>query len=231
VTPKNAGLWARVMGLDLAQRYRALGDFTNHVCTGNTVYRKSALTGVGLFDEALGYGYDNDISYRLVEAGHRLAFRPGATSAHHWRDDFSGYVRQQYGFGYGRLDLVARHRRRAGGDNVSRVAMMLHAPAMLLALGAAAIALAGAFAGRPVGPAAWIALGIAGLLAGERLVAGARAARAFRDPAALLFPIVHLIRDTAWAGAIVVWTGRRLGGIVSRPAHSMAPARRLSLFE
>jgi len=52
---------------------------------------------------------------------------PEATSTHEWRDNFVGYLRQQYGFGYGRLDLVAKHRRRLTGDDVSRVEMMLHA--------------------------------------------------------------------------------------------------------
>ena len=33
---------------------------------------RGALHRVGLFDEQLGYGYDNDMSYRLRAAGHRL---------------------------------------------------------------------------------------------------------------------------------------------------------------
>ena len=37
----NAGPWSRVMALDLRQRYSALrNDETNHVCTGNSVYRR-----------------------------------------------------------------------------------------------------------------------------------------------------------------------------------------------
>ena len=55
-----------MMGRDLEQRYRRIrGDEVDHVCTGNTAYRASALHQVGLLDETLGYGSDNDLSYRL----------------------------------------------------------------------------------------------------------------------------------------------------------------------
>jgi hypothetical protein len=110
------------MGLDVAPRYtqiRNAGD-VDHVCTGKTAYRDTLAT-VGLLDETLGYGYDNDLSYRLRHVGYRLAICPEATSSHGWRDGFVSYLRQQYGFGSGRLDLVAKHRHKLAGDDVSRL--------------------------------------------------------------------------------------------------------------
>ncbi|MGQ0732795.1 MAG: glycosyltransferase, partial [Acidobacteriota bacterium] len=108
VSVRGGTMWARVMGLDLEHRYHRLqGRMVDHVCTGNTAYRASALRAVGGFDEALGYGYDNDVSYRLAEAGYRLVIRRDAKSLHRWRDGWWTYLVQQYGFGYGRLDLVA----------------------------------------------------------------------------------------------------------------------------
>jgi hypothetical protein len=104
---------------------------------GNTAYRVSALAAIGFFDESLGYGYDNDVSYRLRAAGYRLVMCPDARSIHQWRDGWRAYFRQQYGFGYGRLDLVAKHRRRVAGDDVSPLSMMLHAPLFGTALRAA----------------------------------------------------------------------------------------------
>jgi glycosyltransferase involved in cell wall biosynthesis len=72
-TDPDAAISSRAMGLDLEQRYAAIcGLETDHVCTGNSAYRAEALRRVGLFDEELGYGYDNDISYRLKGAGYRL---------------------------------------------------------------------------------------------------------------------------------------------------------------
>ncbi len=109
------------MSLDLEQRYAAIvGGDTDHVCSGNSAYRAEALRRVGLFDESLGYGYDNDISYRLRATGYRgsrSAARRAACIG--GAKGLSGYLRQQYGFGYGRIDLVAKHPRRFSGDAVS----------------------------------------------------------------------------------------------------------------
>jgi len=223
-TPPDASPWARVMGLDLQTRYqRMLTRDVNHVCTGNTAYRLSALAHVGFFDEALGYGYDNDISYRLVEAGYRLVICPDARSVHHWRDGWRAYARQQYGFGYGRLDLVAKHRNRVAGDDVSRLSMMLHAPlftlAWLLLAGAGVLALADMSPAVAMAPA----LIILAVLAIERFVVGAHAAWAFDDSAGWWFVPVHFTRNAAWAAALTVWTIRRAFGIASDPSHSMHP--------
>jgi hypothetical protein len=222
VTRRGAGFWARAMGRDLEHRYSKIrGRFVDHVCTGNTAYRARALHQVDLLDERLGYGYDNDLSYRLAGRGHRLAFCRDAISVHCWREDFGGYLRQQFGVGYGRLDVIARHPRRVCGDDVSSLVMMLHGPAMLVALaGLGSAVLVAALGGR------WSALtaasaAIIGVLAIERTAAGFAAWRRTGDPAALAFAAAHLIRDCAWAAAIVIWLARRSLKRDAKPAHSM----------
>ena len=226
VLAPGAGLWARVMGRDLEQRYgRMRGPFVDHVCTGNTIYRASALHAVGLLDESLGYGYDNDLSYRLGAAGHRLAYCAGAHSVHYWRDDVRGYVRQQFGVGYGRLDVVRRHPRRNRGDAVSGLLMMLHAPMMLAAIALAALSGVLAAVGQPAGWSLATAGTLAGLLACERGAAGLQAWRRSGDPAALMFPVCHFARDGAWAWAMVVWAWRRLMHTAPEPGHSMRGVR------
>jgi cellulose synthase/poly-beta-1,6-N-acetylglucosamine synthase-like glycosyltransferase len=225
-TPREASPWARAMGLDLESRYRRMltaRSEIDHVCTGNTAYRVSALADVGWFDESLGYGYDNDISYRLVDAGYRLVICPDARSVHHWRDGWRAYASQQYGFGYGRLDLVAKHRNRMTGDDVSRLSMMLHAPlfavALLSLLIAGVMVLTGLAADVPLMIAAAILVG----LAAERFLVGARAAWTFGDSAGWWFVPVHFTRDLAWVAALAVWGVRRLRGIATHPSHSMRP--------
>jgi glycosyltransferase involved in cell wall biosynthesis len=218
---------ARAMGLDLEQRYAAIpGPETDHVCTGNSAYRASALRDLGLFDEALGYGYDNDMSYRLRAAGYRLAFCPAARSVHRWREGFIGYLRQQYGFGYGRIDVVAKHPRRAAGDSVSPAGMMLHPIVTALALAAALMALPVALASGPWRAIALAAASMLGVLAVERSIAGARAAWRFRDSTALLFPALHLARDLAWVAAMTMWVARLVLRRTREPFHSMRPGAR-----
>lgn len=224
VPDPEAPLLSRVMALDLALRYARLVDgHTDHVCTGNVLYRGAALARVGAFDERLGYGYDNDLSYRLVAAGYRLRVCADARSVHRWRDDVRGYVAQQYGFGYGRLDLVAKHRRRLTGDAVSPPFMMAHPAVMALAIVASLVVILSVSAGRDAALPSGIAGAAVAALAVERLVAGLRAWRMFGDPAALWFPVVHLVRDVVWVCACGVWLLRRLRGRPPAPTDSMTP--------
>jgi glycosyltransferase involved in cell wall biosynthesis len=221
---RRAPTLARVMSLDLEQRYTsAVGREATHVCTGNTAYRASALARIGPFDERFGYGADNDMSYRLRQAGYRLAHCARARSVHHWRATFAGFCRQQYGFGYGRLDVVARHPGQVAGDSVAPALMMAHPLLLLVALACAVWALVAWVAGQDVALPLTMSVGLVAVLTGERALAGTRAAWRFRDPAALLFPAAHLLRDLCWIAAVGVWCVRRLAGRASYPAHSMSP--------
>jgi glycosyltransferase involved in cell wall biosynthesis len=226
VTAPDAGFWARVMGRDLEQRYADIpGDSTDHVCTGNSAYRASALHQCGLFDEEMGYGSDNDLSYRLTDAGYRLAFCRSALSVHRWRDDPRGYLRQQFGVGYGRLDILAKHPHRVTGDDVSGAVMMAHGPLMAVALACLVWAGAATVVGASFATALGVGLGILLLLFTERAWAGVIAWRRSRDATALSFCLVHLLRDLAWVSAVTLWTARRLTRVRRSPAHSMYRGR------
>jgi len=220
-TTRSAPILERVMGRDLEDRYaRIRGRDVDHVCTGNTVYRASALADVGPFDEQMGYGYDVDMSYRLKAAGHRLVLRRDAKATHRWRSGLFAYLRQQYGYGYGRLDVLRKHRRMRG-DDVARTSMLLHAPAMTAVLLCLVIAAALAIFGVSYVVPLAIASGLLSLLILERVVAMFRARLRTPDPAVLLFVPIHLLRDVAWSGAVVVWLLRQLRGRPSRPADTM----------
>jgi GT2 family glycosyltransferase len=222
VTDRSAPIVSRVMGLDLEQRYASLRTTsTDHVCTGNSAYRADALRAVGLFDESFGYGYDNDMSYRLAKMGYSLRFRAEARAIHRCRESLRTYLSQQYGLGYGRLDLVAKHRRRVTGDAVSPMIMMAHAPLMLGALGAGLIAAALGMAGGRWYVPALLSLVLVGALALERFVAGVRVTILRRDPAGMWFVPIHLLRDVAWALAVIAWSARRIARRDRQPWHSM----------
>lgn len=222
VTDRGADVASRVMGFDLEQRYDALrSGRTSHVCTGNAVYRAEALRNVGLFDERLGYGYDNDMSYRLLQAGYGLVYCGEARSVHRWREGLRGYWVQQYGFGYGRLDIVAKHPGRMAGDSVSPPQMMLHPIVMAIASIALVAAATMAVSGGPARPLLPVAAFLLAGLAIERAIAGVRAAWRFGSATPLLFPVFHLLRDAAWVAAMATWTARRLLGRRSTPSDSM----------
>ncbi len=222
VRDPSASWWIRAMSIDLEERYlaRARGE-TDHVCTGNTIYRASALHRIGLFDEALGYGYDNDVSYRLLEAGYRLRVQSDARSLHRWREGLAGYLRQQYGFGYGRIDVVHKHPWRVGGDCVSPAPMMWHPLVMAVAFLILLVSCALGVFGAGWQPYLAFALTLIGLLFFERVAAAGRAFSRVGDVAALTFPVLHLARDAVWLAAIAVWAKRRITGKPSLPSHSM----------
>jgi cellulose synthase/poly-beta-1,6-N-acetylglucosamine synthase-like glycosyltransferase len=222
-TCRSDSFYARVMALDLEQRYDRLSADVDHVCTGNTAYRTSALAAVGLLNEELGYGYDNDLSYRLGAAGYRLLFCREARSRHRWREGLAGYLTQQYGFGYGRIDVVAAHPARVAGDDVSPAAMMSHPVVAAAALLCTGSWLWARWLGINASPIGWAAGALGAGLVLERAIAGVRAWRRFGDSAALAFPLVHLARDLAWVAAIAVWSGRRLLRRAGGPAASMTP--------
>jgi len=69
----------------------------------------------------------------------------------------------------------------------------------------------------------WIAAAAAGALVAERTIAGMRACWRFGDPAALLFPVVHVMRNCAWVAAMGVWSFRRATGRVASASDSMVP--------
>ena len=222
ITPPGATIWARVMGLDLQERYRRIrGGHSDHICTGNSAYRAEALRRVNLFDETFGYGYDNDMSYRLGAAGYRLVFCPDALSLHFWRSGAYEYLVQQYGVGYGRLDLIAKHHRHVTGDDVSGPGMILHAAGMFVVFLGMALAVVASMTSLSVKP---IMLAVGSLflaLMVERLVVGLRAAIQFRDAAGFFFAPIHFLRDLAWVAALSTWALRRLRGRAQRPRDSM----------
>jgi hypothetical protein len=144
---------------------------------------------------------------------------------HRWRPRLRHYLVQQFGVAYGRLDLVAKYPERFGGDQVSGPGMIVHAAATTLALALLGIAALATGLGRDAAAPLAAALAIPAALAVERSVAGVRAALRFRDPAGLLFPVAHLLRDLAWAAAVLVWLPRRALRRAPAPGHSMLRAR------
>jgi GT2 family glycosyltransferase len=83
----------------------------------NMAMRRSAFEEVGLFDERLGVGStypsseDNDLSFRLLEAGYRIVYVPEAVVHHRaWRGR-ADYLPLRWRYGQGRGAYYAKHLR------------------------------------------------------------------------------------------------------------------------
>ena len=73
------------------------------------VCRTAALRAVGGFDEALRWGEDVDLVWRLVEAGWRCRYEPSVTVGHRARPTVPAWLRQQFEYGTSAAPLAARH--------------------------------------------------------------------------------------------------------------------------
>ena len=144
--------------MDLEQRYAAIGEGADRP----RVHRQ---LGVSRRGTAQGRPLRRVVRLRLrqrhelpAHAGRvRVAILPRARSIHRWRETLRGYLAQQYGQGYGRLDIVWKHPGWVAGDAVSPSMMMAHAPLMAAALASGAASLLLRAAGLPWRQAAALA--------------------------------------------------------------------------
>ncbi len=119
----------------MPNRVKALGSY-------NLAVRRDVLERLGGFDEsyATASGEDNDLSYRIREAGWELAFRPNCRVAHRHPEKLRPYLRTQFVHGWWRSRLYRRHAKYCQGDDYSGFGDFLDALLAALAMAAAALA-------------------------------------------------------------------------------------------
>lgn len=204
-TPAGVSFMARMMGYDIEKRYDDIkGKYVSQVCTGDTAYRRSALNEVGLFDPSFAYGYDNDMSYRLQNAGYKLVFRKDAICYHYWKSTLKGYVVQQYKSAYGRMQLIRKHRNRVSGDSVSGLRMILQVPLVLLTVLLFIIGLAALPFSRHVH---FFSAGLAffGIMFFDRCFFAIGVAAKHKKLSVMFLPLVHILRNAVWGWAFLKW--------------------------
>ncbi len=150
-------LLAETVHAEILWRHSRLPDAPEFAGSFNLAVTRAALEAVGGFDEnyPAASGEDNDLSYRLRDAGYRIRFARGAAVAHHHPVRLGRYLSEQRRHGFWRMFLYARHPGRARGDGyagpadfaapplaMSSVALLLVAPWAPRAYGAAALCVA-----------------------------------------------------------------------------------------
>jgi GT2 family glycosyltransferase len=83
-----------------------------YVITANCLFRRTALAGVGGFDEffPIAGGEDTDLGWRLVQAGERFAYAPGALCLHNHPARLIDLVSQRMRYGYAMSLLWTKYR-------------------------------------------------------------------------------------------------------------------------
>ena len=195
---------------EIVQRHQSMGSRVNFLATFNVVYRRSALEEVGGFDERFLKGQDAELSWRVLEAGHELAFDIGSRVKHYHPVSWPAYLQTQSQQGYWRVWLYLKHRGHAAGDSYSGLTDHLQPPLAMLTLAALPLLL---------WPATWWLPAIMLLLLLVfQMPMTWKIVRRTRRPAYAGFAIMSVVR-AFWRGAgmtaavlMFLITGRRGGG-------------------
>ena len=185
------------------------GSAVPFVPTAALAVRREALEQAGGFDEALRFGEDVDLVWRLGKRGWRVRYDPSASVTHPARGSASGWLGQRYRYGRSAAPLAARH-----GRDVAPVALNPWSAAVWgLVAGGRPAAAAGLAAGtsaalaRRAGSDRATARTLAGLALTGHVRAGASLAEAVRRawlPPALTLAAICARKGRSWAWPAVV---------------------------
>ena len=96
-------------------------DRAEHLPGCNMAFRKAVLEESGGFVPVFtAAGDDVDFCWRVLDAGHEIAFHPAALVWHHRRPGARTYLRQQRGYGRAEALVAARHPARFNGLGAAR---------------------------------------------------------------------------------------------------------------
>lgn len=75
----------------------------------NAMYKKSAIMGVGCFDERFIIGQDGDLNYRISKTGSKFLYIPEAQVLHHRRGTFQSFSVRMFKYGMWMAELFKKH--------------------------------------------------------------------------------------------------------------------------
>ncbi len=104
------GFWARLVGFEAQDRIDALrSKYLDFITSACTAYRNRLFAEVGLFNESLRRGSDEDLAHRAFKAGWKIVLRRDALFHHDWNFSFKKYfVKQILNTKY-QVENFARH--------------------------------------------------------------------------------------------------------------------------
>lgn len=74
------------------------------------VFRKSVLQEVDGYDESLARNEDDDLSYRIIQAGYKILYDPKIKSEYYVRSSISKLYNQYFQYGYWKVKVGKKHK-------------------------------------------------------------------------------------------------------------------------
>lgn len=115
-------LLAQCIHEEIKYRHARFGHYIRAFGSYNIAIRRDVLEQVHGFDESYrtASGEDNDLSYKILKAGYKIAFRGDALVAHHHTERLWKYLKEQYRHGYWRTRLYRDHPDMIKGDDYTQ---------------------------------------------------------------------------------------------------------------
>jgi cellulose synthase/poly-beta-1,6-N-acetylglucosamine synthase-like glycosyltransferase len=203
-------LVARFVQLEYQSRYRhtAAQSSIDFIDTYAACYRRVDLVQLGGFDPHFRVCEDQELSFRMNEAGLNMRFVPDASTYHHHAETLWDYVRKKFRIARWKVSVLRKHPRRAIYDSHTPQTLKLEiASTYAVCVTAALLAL------RRRSRRAQLALAIA-LVAHASLTAEFVLRSASQDPAvAVAAPALLFCRDLALGAGLSV-------GLLETAGHS-----------
>ena len=120
----NPSSWlARWVHQEIMERHKRMPPFVRAFGSYNVAIPRHVLRATGGFDPVYrrASGEDNDLSYRIIKKGWRIAFRPQAKVAHYHPEKLWRYLMEQYRHGFWRAKMYKDHPDMTGGDDYTRL--------------------------------------------------------------------------------------------------------------
>jgi glycosyltransferase involved in cell wall biosynthesis len=119
----NTSSWlARWVQQEISERHKRMGSFVRAFGSYNVAIPRYVLQATGGFDPEYrrASGEDNDLSYRIIKKGWRIAFKPQAKVGHYHPERVWKYLLEQYRHGFWRAKLYKDHPDMIRGDDYTR---------------------------------------------------------------------------------------------------------------
>jgi glycosyltransferase involved in cell wall biosynthesis len=179
------GIWnpqswlARHIHAEIMDRHAGMPSSIRAFGSYNVAIRKEVLEKLDGFDDNYprASGEDNDLSYRILEAGFTIAFRREALVDHLHQESIVPYLREQARHGYYRMLLYRTHPKMVTGDDYTRIKDMVEPPLalILLVLGPLALILDGSVSHLVLGLVlVYCLLQLVNMTGADRLAAGSK---------------------------------------------------------
>ena len=126
---------ARMIHAEILLRHERCGSDVDFLGSFNVMYDRRAFDAVGGFDEAFSRASaeDNDLSYRMLDAGGKLRFTREAVVNHYHPTRLWPYLKTQARHGFWRVKLYCKHAKRARtGDRYAGLSDLLAPPMAIL---------------------------------------------------------------------------------------------------